>query len=549
MILDTHGKPIRLDKSYARSGASYARKSLASWSTSALSADEDITQNLDTLRARSRDLYMSTPLATGAIKTIRTNVVGSGLALNAHIDHEKLGLSPESAKEWEKNTQREWALWAESSACDAGRTMNFYQMQGLVLASALMSGDCFVAMPYIKRPDNPYSLKVYIIESDRVCNPTDSLINPNVDIMQGIELGTYGEPVAYHIAKYHPNGSFYLMGKQQEWKRVPAFGAKTGRRNIIELGTYGEPVAYHIAKYHPNGSFYLMGKQQEWKRVPAFGAKTGRRNILHIMPDYERPAQRRGVPLLAPVMEALKQLERFTNAELTAAVISGLFTGFVTTQSADGLQSPFNDLGDRDKDRNEISMGNGSMVYLQEGENVTFGSPGRPNPEFGGFVQAVCRQIGAALELPYELLVKNFTASYSASRASLLEAWKAFRMRRQWLCDSFCQAVYEEWLAEAVSLGRISAPNFFSDLSYKKAWSRAEWSGDAQGQLDPLKEANAAVVRINNGLSTREKEAAELTGLSFEVIANQLTAESEALKAITPQQGELPPVNKNEDEE
>ena len=175
------------------------------------------------------------------------------------------------------------------------------------------------------------------------------------------------------------------------------------------------------------------------------------------------------------------------------------------------------------------------MVYLQEGENVTFGSPGRPNPEFGGFVQAVCRQIGAALELPYELLVKNFTASYSASRASLLEAWKTFRMRRQWLCDSFCQAVYEEWLTEAVALGRISAPNFFSDLSYKKAWSRAEWSGDAQGQLDPLKEANAAVVRINNGLSTREKEAAELTGLSFEVIANQLTAESEALKAITPQ--------------
>ena len=315
MILDTQGKPLRLDKSYARSGASYARKSLASWSTSALSADEDITQNLDTLRARSRDLYMSTPLATGAIKTIRTNVVGSGLALNAHIDHEKLGLTLEGAKEWEKNTQREWALWAESTACDAGRMMNFYQLQGLVLASALMSGDCFVAMPFIKRADSPYALKIYLIESDRVCNPTNTMLNSNVDIMQGIELGTYGEPVAYHIAKYHPNGSYYMAGKQQEWKRVPAFGARTGRRNI-----------------------------------------------LHIMPDFERPAQRRGVPLLAPVMEALKQLERFTNAELTAAVISGLFTGFVTTQSADGLQSPFNDLGERDEERNEISMGNGSMV-------------------------------------------------------------------------------------------------------------------------------------------------------------------------------------------
>ena len=484
MIVDVSGKPIRFkDKAYSRSGASYGRKSLASWSTSALSADDDIALNLDTLRARSRDLYMSTPLATGAIKTIRTNVVGSGLALNAHIDFNKLGMTQDQAKEWERNTQREWSLWAESTACDASRMMNFYQLQGLVLSSALLSGDCFVALPFIKRPDNPYSLKVYLIESDRVCNPTNGqYLNYSKDILQGVELGKYGEPLAYYIAKYHPNSTFFMKGKTQEWIKVKAFGDKTGRRNI-----------------------------------------------LHIMPDFERPAQRRGVPLLAPVIEALKQIERFTNAELTAAVTSGLFTGFVTTQSADGLASPFDDFADEDKDRNEVSMGNGSMVYLQEGEDVKFGTPGRPNPEFGGFVTAICRQIGAALEIPYELLVKNFTASYSASRASLLEAWKTFRMRRQWLADSFCQTVYEEWLTEAVSLGRIEAPGFFDDVSFKKAWSKAEWSGDSQGQLDPLKEANAAVVRISNGLSTREKEAAELTGLQFELIASQLQTENKAL--------------------
>ena len=56
--------------------------------------------------------------------------------------------------------------------------------------------------------------------------------------------------------------------------------------------------------------------------------------------------------------------------------------------------------------------------------------------------------------IPYELLVKNFTASYSASRASLLEAWKMFRMRREWLIGNFCQPVYEEWLTEAVVKGR-----------------------------------------------------------------------------------------------
>lgn len=64
-------------------------------------------------------------------------------------------------------------------------------------------------------------------------------------------------------------------------------------------------------------------------------------------------------------------------------------------------------------------------------------NPGRPNTAFDGFVVAICRQIGAALEIPYELLVKNFNASYSASRGALLEAWKMFRMYRTWLANDF----------------------------------------------------------------------------------------------------------------
>ena len=476
MILDHKGQPFKV-KGYSHAGASYQRKSLSSWHTASLSPDDDITLNLDTLRARSRDLQMASPLANGALKTIRTNVVGSGLAVSPHIDYKFLRLNEDVAKEWEINTLREWNLWAETHACDAGRTLNFYQLQALVLFSALLSGDCFVALPYIPRVDNPYSLKVYVIESDRICNPLSTGINNN--LLEGIELGDFGEPIAYYIAKYHPHG--------------------------LALTT-SEP--------------------QSWIRVRAFGELTGRRNILHIMPDFERPGQRRGVPLLATVIEAMKQLERYTNAELQAAVISGLFTGFVTTSDGMGLSSVF---GDDAQEDNEVAMGNGTIAYLKPGESVNFGSPGRPNTGFGGFVEAICRQIGASLEIPYELLIKHFTASYSASRASLLEAWKMFRMRRQWLINSFCQPIYEEFLAEAVAKGRINAPFFFDDIAYKKAWSKAEWAGDAQGQLDPQKEANAAVTRITNGLSTREKEAAELTGLSFDTIATQLKRENDLL--------------------
>lgn len=460
-----------LNSGYSRHGGSYAKKSLIGWLSGGSDADADIVDNLETLRNRSRDLYMGSPLATGALKTVRTNVVGSGLALNAQVDAKFLGLTEEQAKEWEENTEREWRLWSESVNCDAERRQTFFQLQSLVLLSALMSGDVFVTMPVIPRKGCAYDLRIGLIEADRVCNPLNASTTAN--ILGGIEVGTYGETVAYWVAKHHP-GAIPRMGQDL---------------------------------------------QQEWKRVLAFGTTTGRRNVLHIMADVERPAQRRGVPMLAPVIEALKQLSRYSEAELMAAVVSGMFTVFVKSNTPDSpLATAFNPSMQVDKDPNAYEMGNGSIVALDEGEEVQIADPSRPNPNFDPFVIAICRQIGAALEIPYELLVKNFTASYSASRASLLEAWKMFRMRREWLVGNFCQPIYEEWLTEAVLKGRVQAPGFFDDPAIRAAWCGAEWFGDAQGQLDPKKEAEAAKIRVDEGFSTREREAAELTGMKYDQI-------------------------------
>lgn len=456
---------------YGRHGASYAKKSLLSWFTDSRNADDDIIENLEELRARSRDLFMSGGFATGALKTIRTNVVGSGLMLSALPDFDYLGMTEEEAAKWRKNTEREFKIWAESVNCDAERKQNFYQLQSLVILSALMSGDVFAVMPYIKRPGVLYDLRVGLIEADRVCDPLNK--DPNKNIFGGVETGEYNEVIAYYIAKNHPGA--------------------TPRNTDVK---------------------------QEWKRVLAFGQTTGRRNVLHIMCDVERPAQRRGVPILAPVIEDLKQLTRYKDAELMAAVISAMFTIFIKSESK---QEPFQNIfpGEMEadkKDPNSYEMGNGAIVSLEPGESIETANPGRPNTAFDAFVMAICRQIGSALELPYELLIKHFSTSYSASRGALLEAWKMFKMRREWLTANFCQPVYEEWLTEAVLKGRIEAPGFLTDPARRAAWANAEWFGDAQGQLNPLDEAKAAEVRVNAGFSTRDREASELTGMKYEQI-------------------------------
>ena len=105
----------------------------------------------------------------------------------------------------------------------------------------------------------------------------------------------------------------------------------------------------------------------------------------------------------------------------------------------------------------------GTVIHLAENEDIKFGNPSMPVTGFDAFVKSFCQQIGASVGIPYEVLLKEFNSSYSASRAALLEAWEEFKMRRSWFVADFCQPVYEVWLAESVARGRLKAPGFFDD--------------------------------------------------------------------------------------
>lgn len=474
-----------LNAGYSQHGASRSKKSLQGWITETGGPDSDIVDNLELLRERSRDLYMGEGIARGALRTIRTNEIGPGLRLNAAIDAKFLGLTPEQQTEWEDRVEREFSLWAGTTACDAARRCTFGELQALARLSQLMSGDCFAVLPMIDRGDR-YDLRVQLLEADRIEDPP---VKPaNVDILGGVEVGSYGEPVAYYVANKHPGDRL---------------------RNLRVVPDT------HV-------------------RLPAFGAKTGRRLVLHLM-ESERPGQRRGVPILAPVIEKLKQLSRYSEAELMAAVVSGFFTVAITSEAPDRMiGTTISDATDAAPpvDASTYKLGNGTMFGLAPGEKVESINPARPNAGFDPFVIAVCRQIGAGLGLPYELLVLHFTSSYSASRAALLEAWKHFSTGRTLHAQNFCQPVYEAWLTEAVARGYIDAPGFFTDPVARAAWCGAEWVGPAQGQLDPTKEVEAAAKRVAEGFSTRTKETRELTGGDFSDFNALRGREEEARRAV-----------------
>lgn len=472
------------DSGYSHHGASRNNPTTAAWRAFSRSPAEDITENLELLRTRSRDLYAGGgPLGRGAIDRVVLNAVGPGLTLNCRISAEFLGMSEEEASEWERDTEREFGFWAESKNCDVARQMNFYELQSLCFRSVLVNGDALVTMPMRRVRGFPYDLRVALIEGDRLGVPSPRPHGAIID--GGVELDEEGAPVAYHIANRHP------------------LAEQTGQPRL------------------------------SWTRVPAFGRRSGRRNVLHLLP-MERIGQHRGVPFLAPIIEILKQLGRYTDAELMAAVVGGMYAIFFEHAPRDGEigeEEYAVDEGEGPLDELPSSMQEmfGTVMDLPEGVSAKSVSPGRPNQAFDAFVLSLVRQVGGALGIPEELLFLHFTASYSASRAALLEAWKLFRWWRSWWAANFCQPIYQEWLCEAVLRGRVRAPRFFDDPMVAYAYSWAEWNGPTQGQLDPVKEVNAAALRVENGFSTRQRETAELTGGDWDMNHRQRVKE-EALR-------------------
>ena len=475
-----------VNSGYGNYGANATKKAVIGWTHGGGSHREDIEEHISTLRQRSRDLYCGgSTLATGAIKRLRTNAVGTGLHLKSTINEEILGISSEEARKLEETIEREFAHWANSTNCDIERIDNFYQLQQLALLNALLSGDSFALMTTTKRTGSIYDLRIELVEADRVSTPDNETINPL--FCEGVEKNANGEVVAYHISKFHP-----LSFQDRE--------------------------------------------PREWVRVKAFGEKTGRRNVIHVM-NRERIGQVRGVPFLSPVIETIKQLGRYTEAEVLAAVINGLFTVFIEKESASD-DVPFGEAVPEDmqvdsEDEGSIELAPGAVIDLGEGEKANMVNPGRPNPNFDPFVMAVIKQIGAALEIPYELLIMAFSNNYSASRAAILEFFKVIKMYRAWFVTDFCQPIYEEWLCEAVAKGRINAPGFFNDPIIKDAYCSAEWNGPSAGQLDPKKEVEAAELRVKGGFSTRERETTELTGTDFYKNIKQRKREEELLKEVT----------------
>jgi len=489
ILLDEYGNPIAkksnkiLASGYSHSAASLTKPVFKGWNWTGGSPDDDIVANLPIIRQRSRQLTMESPIIAGLYKTLTTNVVGDGLRPEPMPDAEFLGMSGDDVKKWKASVMRLWETFAESTACDVYHRDNFYELTRLVFRAQQESGDVFVTMPRFERRNAPFNLKIQVIEADCCADP-DAVERieherEGNDIYGGVEISQWGNIVGYWFFTGHP-----------------------------------------LAKRRPHTFRYNEVIYPRWIFIPAYGAETGLPNVLHLM-ETQRPGQRRGIPLIAPVVELALTLDRYMKAEAIAAQIQALFTLVITSENPDGMAGELEDMaGDEGRkatdDRDDlIALGNGIVQYARPGEEVNSVNPSRPTTSFEPFVKANLMLMGPSVELPYELLVQLYQASFSASQAANNVARSNFKAKRAGLVNDYCQPVYENLMDEAVMRGWIEAPGYFDNPIMRRAYTRAKWNGPGMPHIDLGKSGDNYEHLVRLAFATASEATSELTGGNY----------------------------------
>lgn len=463
----------------AYEGAARLNRQTALWSAPSLPADMEISPDKARLDARTRDLIRNDGYIQGALATSSDSVVGGQYLLNARPDWEALGLSEKWAEEFQLIAERKFMLYAESPMnwIDASRKNGLTGLVRMALAQSFMSGEALAAAEWLSEAGRPYKTAINMIDPDRLSNPNDE--SDSAYMRRGIEIDKFGAAKAYHIRDAHPMESYH-----------DRFGAK-------------------------------------WTRVPAF-KPWGRPQIIHIA-EVLRPGQTRGVSKMVAVLKEMRMTKVYkdivlqnavVNATFAAAIESELPRELVFSQLGAGdmswLQKYMSALAEYVGSADNLAIDGVRIPHLFPGTKLNLQNAGQPGGIGSGFEESLLRHICSALGLSYEQFSKDYSkTNYSSARASMIETWKYMQSRKKLITDRFATLVYMLWLEEEINRPDTDLPlpkgaaHFYEGIN-REAYCRCDWIGASRGQIDELKETQAAVLRIASGLSTYEEELGKL---------------------------------------
>jgi capsid protein len=454
-----------------------------------------------TLRKRSLQVFTENPYATGIIRRILRNEIFTGMM----PDPTPLSqiIWPDRAEEEREELSVKYSeemgdafnLYANDyNVFDYRQQMTFGEFQNQVRLEAILSGDVIV----VARINQKTRLPCWdIINGNFIKTPIDRHPRNNNTILHGVERDPQGRHVAYWIEEW--------TGTELKSTRIPVFGEKSGRQ-ISWMVYAGDKLLNNV----------------------------------------------RGTPLLANIIYMLKDLDRYRDAELRAAVINAMLPLFIKREKGstpgrsplEGMRSrPPTGAGPVESEikqpRDAISLVPGTVMdNLAAGEEPVSFNTNRPNVNFKTFEDAVIDAISWTLEIPPSTVRLHYTSSYSAARQenNELDIYLKYRVFKN--SKDFCQLIFNEFIIQSVLIGDLSIPGFrdvaFTTKSWKLrgAWLKCEWSGLTRPSVDIQREAGALISILATGNITNDYISRRFSGVSYRANQYKLAQERQLAKRL-----------------
>jgi lambda family phage portal protein len=461
-LVDVQGNPLRMDGEFsgghhgpAHEAASRYSAELATWRPPLLSGDGEVLSDLYMLRNRTRDMIRNHGLMSGAVQTHLDNVIGGGWRLNSKPNWRYLGVKDlAAAAEWEADVEAKWCNYATDPAnyIDASRRVTFAGLMAQAYRTYLTTFEVLATSEWLTRPGTSYKTCIQVLDPQRLSNPMGF---PNTQTLRaGVEHDAMGAPVSYWIGSEvcTPGVLYYDMNK---WVNVP--------------------------------------RETPW----------GRQLVIHLY-DMDSPGQSRGKSGIVSVLTRGKMTEKFEKATLEASILNAMYAAVIESSMDWNAVGAALGVGDSKDDpvldymgnrvgfhkENSVRFAGARIPHLFPGENLKMLSPQHPTAAFNSFEEAAHRYMAAGFNMTYEQFSRDYSKSnYSSMRAGLLEVWKFFNGRQQFIAAPFARHIYALWLEEAIDRGDVEllagTPDFYEA---KAAWTGCKWIGPGRGHIDPEKE-------------------------------------------------------------
>ena len=273
-------------------------------------------------------------------------------------------------------------------------------------------------------------------------------------------------------------------------------------RNIdgVILDEHGRPQKYQVLIAHPGTSLatndYLTFRASD---------------VIHVF-RADRPGQHRGIPEITAALPLFAQLRRFTLAVLSAAEAAADFAGILYTDA------PANGEADDIEPMDKISLQRNSLVTMPGGWKMAQIDPKQPATTYREFKEQILCEIARCICMPFNVAAGNSSGyNYASGRLDHQSYFKSIRVDQHFMGIRVLDRILSAWFTEYLeTTDRVHATEVLGQAA--GIYLPHQWFFDGMEHVDPLKEANAAAVRLAYGISSIPEEQAR-RGVDYETSA------------------------------